>query len=125
MNKRRYWGGASHGVGQPDKQRNLCRLTNGADKQHQRDKGRCGFRESRRQRKEFGIGHGAKGEERHEDCDHEAPIANAIGDERLLSCAGVLVLLEPERNEEVRTSTHAFPTKERKHQVVAENKDEH
>ena len=125
MNKRRHWGGASHGVGQPDEQRNLCRLANGADKQHQRNERRCGFRESRRQRKELGIGDGAKGKKRHEDCDHEAPVANAIGNERLLAGAGVFILFKPERNEEVRASAHAFPAQERKHQVVAENEDEH
>ena len=56
---------------------------------------------------------------------HDAPVTNTVGHESLLAGCGCAFASVPERNQEVRTRTNAFPTKEGDEQVFAHDQHQH
>ena len=67
----------------------------------------------------------AEGEEGEEHRHHEAEVTDAVGDEGLLAGAGVGVLLEPERDQQVGARAHALPAEEGEDEVVAQHQHQH
>ena len=71
------------------------------------------------------VVHRAERGEREEDADHEPEVADAVRDERLLAGDRGFLAGEPERDQEVGARSHALPTEERDHEVVAEDEHQH
>ena len=63
--------------------------------------------------------------ERQEHRDHEARVADAVGDERLLAGRRRRRSGLPERDQEVRAGADALPPEERDEQVLAEDEHQH
>src|SRR3954468_20685772 len=53
--------------------------------------------------------------------DEQTEITDAIGDERLLAGGRVLVVFEPEADQEITAQTDAFPAHEQHRQAVPED----
>ena len=112
MDQRRDGCRAGHGIGKPEIERELRRLATRSDEQQDGD---CG---SRAGGDSVGVHAVEKIDvldrperaEGHEHGDHEAPVANAIGDECLLAGAGIGFAGVPERDQEVATRADTFPT---------------
>ena len=125
MDEGRDRSGAGHGIRQPQVERNLGRLAGRTDQQQHNDGG-CGAL-----LKTAGVAEyvevsdrpdRGEGEERG---DHEAPVANTVGDEGLLARRGVVFAGEPEGDQEVGTRPHAFPSEEGDEHVVAQHQHQH
>ena len=125
VDERRDRGRALHRVGQPDVQRELRALAHRADEEQQRDRGDRRLREVRRR----GVGDAVVERpdllEDQEHREHEAEVADAVRDERLLARDRGRVALEPERDEQVRAEAHALPAQEGEQEARAEHEHEH
>ena len=121
---------AFHGVGQPDVERDLRALAARADEQQQRDeRQRAELRRLDRERR-GGVRHLAEIErpEREvdqEDAEQEAPVADPVGDERLLARVRRALLLVPVADEQVRAEADALPADEHDQVVAAQHQREH
>ena len=84
---------------------------------------------ARRQRagvaEEVQVAHRAQCTEGPEHGQHETPVTDPVGDERLLARGGVGLLGEPERDEQVGADAHSLPAQEGEGQVVAQHQDQH
>ena len=60
-----------------------------------------------------------------EDAEDEAPVADAVGDERLLAGVRRALLLVPVADQQVRAEAHAFPAHEHHQEVVSQDEHEH
>ena len=67
----------------------------------------------------------AEREEHEEDAENEAPVADAVDDERLLARVRRALLLVPVADEEVRAETDALPADEHDQEVAPQNEGEH
>ncbi|KAG1647606.1 hypothetical protein GQR58_030464 [Nymphon striatum] len=123
VDQRRYRRWSSHGVGEPDVQRELCGLTRSAH-EHQQGNGGGGAMGDLTG-EHLAVLDAAIGEEGQEGRQHESEVANSVGDEGFLASGGIGFFGEPERDQEVGARTHAFPTKEGQQQVVAKYQHEH
>ena len=56
---------------------------------------------------------------------HHAPVTNTVGNKSFLSSSCCAFAGVPERDQEVRASTHAFPTEEGDEQVFAHDQHQH
>ena len=118
-------GGAFHGVGQPDVQRNLRGLAARAHQQQQRDSGQDVHRLAR------SGGENTTEIERaeiHDDQEHrerEAEIADAVHDERFVAGGGGALLHEVEADQQVAAQTHAFPADEEQQVVTRQHQRQH
>ena len=123
----RHRGGAFHCVGEPEVQRQLCALANGTNEQHQRNHRGGGLSDTTIAGcfVERAVAERSERLEREEHCDHEAPVANSVGDERFLASGGGRLAAVPETDEQVRAGAHTFPTEERNQHVLAEHQHEH
>ena len=65
------------------------------------------------------------GVEEDEDADEEPEVADAVDDEGLAPCVRLGVVVEPEPDEQVAAEAHPFPADEHRHQVVAEDEEQH
>ena len=74
---------------------------------------------------ERAVAHRADGLEGEEHRQHEAPVTDAVGDERLLAGGRGRLAGVPERDQEVRAGADALPTEERDQQVLAEHQQRH
>ena len=119
--------GAFHRVGQPEVERQLRALATCTDEQHQRN---CGGRDVAQRasdgcRIDAFVRQRSHRREREEHRRHDAPVTDAVRHERLLAGRGCAVTCVPERDQEVRAGTHAFPTEEGDQKVLAQNQHEH
>ena len=55
----------------------------------------------------------------------ECQIADPVDDEGLLARSAILVLLEPESDQQVRAEANTFPSDEQQQQVVTEHQQQH
>ena len=130
MDKSRYGGRPFHGVRQPDVQRNLRALSGRTDEQQQTNRRqRAEVRRLHRHRRR-GVGDVSKIEsaervERQEYAEDEAPVADAVHDERLLAGVRRALLLVPIPNQQIRTQAHAFPPDKHREERAAEHEREH
>ena len=114
--------GPGHGVGQPGVQRELARLGGDPAEQAQRadEQQRCWFapREGvplmSRTLKVC-----AGGEERDDHAEHEADVADAVGQERLEGGVGVGLLLPPVADQHERTDADELPAHQHLQRVRA------
>ena len=60
-----------------------------------------------------------------EEAQEKARVADAVHEEGLLSRGGVLGLLVPEADQEIRAEAHSLPADEEEGQVVGKHEDEH
>ncbi len=67
----------------------------------------------------------AEGGEDQEQAEREAPVAHAVDEERLLAGLRGALLVEPERDQQVRAQAHALPAQEHQQVVVGQDEDEH
>ena len=77
-----------------------------------------------------GVLHGAEieraeGREDQEDAEDEAPVADAVGDERLLAGVRRALLLVPVADQQVRAEADALPAHEHHQEVVPQDEHEH
>ena len=91
----------------------------------QRDRGDGRLRELRRGRAHRGVVERADLREDQEHREHEAEVADAVGDERLLARDRGRVALEPERDQQVRAQADALPPEEGQQEARAEHEHEH
>ena len=118
---------AGHRVGEPQVQRQLGALAARPDEQHHGDAG------GRALGQPAGLGGVVDAQvvqrpqrrERQEHGDHEAPVTDAVGDERLLAGGGRALTGVPEGDQEVRAGADALPAEERDEQVRAEDQHQH
>src|SRR5690606_24875804 len=116
---------ARHGVGQPDVQRDLGRLAGGAEEEEQRDGGGRHARQLAGAGGQLAVVDGAQRGEGEEDGEQEAPVADPVGDERLLAGRGVGLVGEPERDEQVGAEADALPPDEGDEEVAAQDEQQH
>ena len=122
--------GASHGVGQPDVERNLRRLAGRGDEEEQTDErhraGRQqgGVRFDRAERQRPYVVRGQTPEQ-DEQPEQESGVADAVDDERLLAGVGLLRVGVPEPDQQVGAQADAFPADEQQQQVVAQHQQQH
>ena len=119
-------GRALHGVGEPDVERDLRGLARCADEQQQRDRGRhadaqqpVGLAEH-----DTEVERAEGGEDQHE-ADEEAPVADAVDDERLLARCGGRRFGEPEADEQVGRQPDQLPADEHEPEVVRQHQRQH
>jgi hypothetical protein len=121
---------AFHRVGEPHVQRNLCALASGADEEKHANEGE----NAKRHRLDRHAGgqvldlaevERAEGEEDEKDAEDEAPVTDAIGDERLLARIRRALLLVPVTDQQVRAQAHAFPAHEHHQEIAAQDEHEH
>ena len=131
VNQRADRRGAFHRVRQPDVQRNLRGLANGANKEQQTDSGQnaCGAKGFDRHpsgllknRDEI---HGMKSPEQEQNADGESQVADARGDKSFLAGADRGLLQEPETDQQVAAQAHAFPAHEHQHHVRGQHQRQH
>ena len=103
----------------------LSRLAGSAEEQHQGDRRRGRLGEPRRGSVERDVVDRPDGTEGEEHRHHEAEVADAVGDERLLAGAGVGLVGKPEGDEEVGAGADALPAEEGQQEVVAEHEHQH
>ena len=121
-------GGAFHGVGQPDVERDLRGLAGGSEDEQQRDGGedaavpvRVGadgsedLREAER----------AEVRDQQEHREQEAEVADAVDDEGFLAGVGGGVLGEVEADEQVGGEADALPADEEQKEALGQHQDEH
>ena len=135
MDQRRDWCRTCHRIGQPDEERNLCRLASHAQKQEERDGGN-----------QTGIARGngrsllkdlielqtMERPEHQERRDQKAKVADAVGDHGFLGRVGICprwttkrIHLVPKSNQQERAKSHAFPA-HKEHQIrIAAHEDHH
>ncbi len=130
VDQRRHRRRTLHGVRQPDVEGNLRALAGGPDEQQQAD--RRQHAELRRLDRQHGGGvlHGSKieraeGDEDQEDTEHEAPIADPVGDERLFPGVSGALLFVPIADQQVGTEPHPFPPYEHHQEIAAQDEREH
>ena len=63
--------------------------------------------------------------EKQAHADEESEVADAIDDESFVAGRSIGQMLEPEADEQVGAKTHAFPSHEHEHHVVAEHQKQH
>ncbi len=130
MDQGAHRGGALHGVGEPDVERDLRALAAGAHEQAESDHGQ-GSAPGLVDGEVGGRGHdGAEvqapeGDEDQEHAEEKARVSYPVHDERLLARVGGALLLEPEPDQEVGAKADPLPAHEQ-HQVVrAQDQGEH
>ena len=77
------------------------------------------------ERQEAGVAERAHRLEGEEHRQHEAEVADAVGDEGLLARHRGAVAVEPERDQEVGAGAHALPAEEGHDEVLAQHEHEH
>jgi hypothetical protein len=130
VDQRRHRRRAFHRVRQPDIQRDLRALAGRADEQQQADRRQHAEVSDLDRHRSRGILHGAEveraeGVEDQEHAEHEAPVADPVGDERLLAGVGRALLLVPVADQQVRAEAHPFPAHEHDQEVVAQHERQH
>ena len=135
MDQRRHRGGAGHGVGEPDVERDLGALAHGADEQAEGDE--AGQRQAQRvgPGRQLRVGgdaaedlaevQGAEDREQGEQPDQEAEVADPVDDERLHPGVGRPVLLVVEADQQVGAEPHPLPADEHHQEVVAQDQQQH
>src|SRR5208337_3756804 len=120
-------GGAFHGVGQPDVERNLGRLAGGPQKQAEGGGGdhRGAHRITGGGREDLPEIEAAEGPEDDEDAQQEAEIADAVDHEGLFARVAGRAALIPKADQEVGAEPYAFPTHEHQQEVIGAHQDEH
>ena len=119
-----------HGIRQPDKQWNLRRLANGADKQQQSNE-RNDFRAQEidmlLELDEVQSPNALPPERRddEQDPEHKTKISNTIDDEGLIPGDRVFMIVVPKTNQEIGTEPDAFPADEKHQEVIAHDQQEH
>ena len=116
-----------HCVGEPDVERELCRLSDRAAEDQQCDHGGGGPRqlacgdpcEDRRD-----VERAEDGDEPHQ-AEREPDVAHAVGDERLLRGESRIALGVPEADEQVRGEADELPRREDDEQVARQHQKEH
>ena len=143
MDQRRHRRRAGHRVGQPDVERNLGGLADGADEQAQPDqrgepplaaqprghrhralddRRKRGLDLAEVQRRSTHVGERPQDQE---DADQEPEVADPVDDERLHPAMGVPAVSEPEADQEVGAEPHTLPAEEHHQQVVPEHQQQH
>ena len=125
VDERAHRGRAFHGVGQPDVERNLRALADGADEQQKTDGRRHRRAHLGRGLEDFRVGEAARQRPDEEHAQQEARVADAVDDERLLARVGRGLLLVPEADEQVAAKAHALPADEHDEIVVPQHQEEH
>ena len=113
----------SHRVREPDVEGKLRALSRRADEQAEgRDR-----RHTERQRRGIHLRESDAADlvEEDEDPDQEPEIPDPVDDERLAPRVGLLLVGEPEPDQQVAAEAHALPADEHRDQVVAEDQGEH
>ena len=119
-----------HRVRQPDEQRNLRALPGRADEQEQTDHRQHAEMRGLDRHRGGGVLNRAEveGPERRVDqehAEHEAPVADAVGDERLLAGVRRALLLVPVADQQIRAQADPFPADEHHQEVVAQDQHQH
>jgi hypothetical protein len=65
-----------------------------------------------------------QGEDEH-DAEHDAPVADAVGDESLLRRVARLLTVDVVADEQVGTQSHAFPADEHQQEIVGQHQRQH
>jgi hypothetical protein len=128
VDQRRHRGRALHRVREPGEERDLRALAGGAEEQQQarhRDRGAAGGEHVRCRREHPIELERAGGGDQHERAEHEAEVADAVDDERLLPRLRRGRTLVPEADQQVRAQAHALPAHEQEQEVVREHEREH
>ena len=60
-----------------------------------------------------------------ENAQDETEIADAVDDERFVAGDGIVVIVIPEADQEIRTETDALPADKQQEQIVAHDQHEH
>ena len=77
-------------------------------------------------KKANGRGAGLRGQEENQhDAHHEAPIADAVCDERFLRRVPRLFAVDVIANEEIRAEAHAFPADKHQQEIVGQHECQH
>ncbi len=122
--------GALHGVGQPDIERDLCRLAGGADKEqqgHEGDHAGAGGNGAglAGQHHHLGKIKGAEDKEDQEGAEDEAHVTDTVDHEGLHPRLGRRVLLVEEADQKIRTEPHPLPAHKEQEEVVGQHQDQH
>ena len=130
VDQRRHRRRTFHRVRQPDVEGNLRALAGRADEQEQADQRQDAEMAALDRHRPRGILDGAEIERAEgvvdeEDAEDEAPVADAVGDERFLPRVRRALLLVPVADQQVRAQAHAFPADEHDQEVVAQHEHEH
>ena len=122
-------GGAFHGVRQPDVERELGGLADGAAEDAEHGGGDHAVAADGEIGGDVGVdagfhrieGEGAGDAPEHEDADHESEVADAVAEEGLLGGIRGGVLLIPVADEQIGTETDQFPEDEGHDEVVGQH----
>ncbi len=127
MDQGRHRGRTLHGVGQPDVQRHLGRLAHATHEQadaRPTQKGAldgAGFHMG----EQFEIVQGTGGGEEGQDAQPETPVADTVGQERLLVGVGCRMFVEEEADQQVTGQAHQLPEHVQEEQVVRQHDAHH
>ena len=125
MDEGRHRGGAFHRIGKPQVERQLRALAARTDEAEQRDRRGGRLRKAGGSTVDGRVVERTDRPEGEEHRHHEAPVADAVGDERLLAGDGSALAFMPERDEQVAAGTHAFPTEEGDQHVRPQHQHQH
>ena len=130
VDQRRHRRRTFHRVRQPDVEGNLRALAGRADEQEQADQRQDAEMAALDRHRRRGILNGseierAEGVVDEKDAEDEAPVADAVGDERFLPGVRRALLLVPVADQQVRAQAHAFPAHEHHQEVASQDEHEH
>ena len=130
---------AGHGVGQPNKQRNLRTLTSGADKKKDGNRTyspgeqgmpreRIGTRQSSDNLQRACLPKKAdrpRERENEHNAEDKTPVTHAVCDECLLRCITGFLAIKVVTNQQVGTKPDAFPADKHQEKIVGQDQGQH
>ena len=127
MDQRRDRSGTSHGVRQPNVERDLRALSSAAEEHEETDRRhqRAADAEIERSGVDADEIQYADVGEQHKHRDHKTEVADAVDDERLLAGVGVYLVAEPESDQKVGTEADSFPADEENGVVRSKHEHQH
>ncbi len=125
VDERRHRGRALHRVGQPDVQRELGGLADGAGEQEEGDDRDRALVQCADPLEDLAEAQCPEVDPDHHDPEAEPEVADAVDDERLLGCAGRRGLLVPEADEQIAAQADRLPADVQHQEVVAQDQQQH